>query len=166
MKCWTSGPDEGIGRHPASSHNQKKDNNNLKTKNNQNWQKSELYGSLTTKEIKKKHSSRLVGGAETGSQGGEDLQQGGGCQTQRGGGLWSRVGKAAAGQRGSSWWTRWQTSQPRAPAQGNKASNLWFKTPVGVEAAVGETPSLTGEVVGETHRGLEHAQAHPLGKQC
>ena len=32
---------------------------------------------------------------------------------------------------------------------------------MGVEAAVGETPSLTGEVVGETHRGLEHAQAHP-----
>ena len=31
---------------------------------------------------------------------------------------------------------------------------------MGVEA-VGETPSLTGEVVGETHGGLEHAQAHP-----
>ena len=28
----------------------------------------ELYGSPTTKELKKKHSSRLVGGAETGSQ--------------------------------------------------------------------------------------------------
>ena len=32
----TSGQDEGIGRHTASSHNQKKDNNNLKTKTNQN----------------------------------------------------------------------------------------------------------------------------------
>ena len=30
-------------------------------------QKIELYGSPTTKEIKKKHSSRPVGGAETGS---------------------------------------------------------------------------------------------------
>ena len=30
--------------------------------------KNELYGNLTTKELKKKHSSRLVGGAETGSQ--------------------------------------------------------------------------------------------------
>ena len=30
-----------------------------------------------------------------------------------------------------------------------------MKTPVGVEAAAAETPSLTGEVVGETHRGLE-----------
>ena len=37
---------------------------NLKTKNNQNCQKIELYGSLTTKELKKKHSSRLVGGVE------------------------------------------------------------------------------------------------------
>ena len=32
---------------------------------------------------------------------------------------------------------------------------------MGVEAAGGETPSLTGEVVGETHRGLGHAQAYP-----
>ena len=36
---------------------------NLKTKNIQNCQKIELYGSLTTKELKKKHSSRPVGGA-------------------------------------------------------------------------------------------------------
>ena len=52
-------------------HNQKKDNNNLKTKNKQNRQKIELYGSPTTKEIKKKHSSRPVGRTETGSQGRE-----------------------------------------------------------------------------------------------
>ena len=32
---------------------------------------------------------------------------------------------------------------------------------MGVEAAAGETSSLTGEFVGETRRGLEHAQAHP-----
>ena len=32
---------------------------------------------------------------------------------------------------------------------------------MGVEEVAEETPSLTGEVVGETHRGLEHAQAHP-----
>ena len=35
---------------------------NLKTKNNQNYQKIELYGTLTTKELKKKHSPRPVGG--------------------------------------------------------------------------------------------------------
>ena len=40
-----------------------------------------------------------------------------------------------------------------------------MKTPVEVEAEAGETPSLTGEVVGETHRGLERAQALPLGNQ-
>ena len=37
---------------------------NLKTQNNQNCQKIELYGGLTTKELKKKHSSRLVGGVD------------------------------------------------------------------------------------------------------
>ena len=40
-----------------------------------------------------------------------------------------------------------------------------MKTPVGVEAAAGDTPSLTGEFTRETHRGLECAQAHPLGNQ-
>ena len=36
---------------------------------------------------------------------------------------------------------------------------------MGVGAAAGETPSLTGEVVGETHGGLGHAQALPLRNQ-
>ena len=58
-----------------------------------------------------------------------------------------------------------QTAQTRGPARRKKATNLRVKTPVGVEAAAGETPSLTGEVVGETYRGLEHAQAHPLRNQ-
>ena len=53
----------------------------------------------------------------------------------------------------------------QGPVRGNKASNFSLKTPVGIEAAVGETPSLTGEVVGETRRGLEHAQAHTHGNQ-
>ena len=35
-KYSTSGQDGGVGRHTAYSHNQKKDNNNLKTENNQN----------------------------------------------------------------------------------------------------------------------------------
>ena len=56
---------------------------NLKTNNSDNCQKIELYGSLTTKELKKKHSFRLVGGAETGSQGGKDVWQGGSWQTGR-----------------------------------------------------------------------------------
>ena len=36
---------------------------------------------------------------------------------------------------------------------------------MGVETAVGETPSLTGEFVVETHRGLERAQVNALGNQ-
>ena len=42
-----------------------------------------MYGNLTTKEIKKKHSSRPVGGAETGSQDGEDSQQAGSWRSRR-----------------------------------------------------------------------------------
>ena len=90
------------------------------------------------------------------------------------------MSKAAAGGQGGSWQT-WrphilvqinqeeqggsETAQPRVPEQGNKAWNLWLKTPVGVEVSVGETPSLTGEFFGETHRVLELAQTHPLGNQ-
>ena len=72
----------------ASSYNQKKDNNNLKTKNNQNCQKIKLYGSPTTKELKKRHSSRPVGGAQMGSPGGEDSRQGGGWRMGSGGVAW------------------------------------------------------------------------------
>ena len=49
-------------------HTSKKRTTNLKTKNNQNCQKIELYGSPTTKELKKKHSFRPVGGAEMGAR--------------------------------------------------------------------------------------------------
>ena len=45
---------------------------------------------LTTKEIKKKHSSRLVGGVETGSRGREDSQPGSGWRTGQGAGLQTR----------------------------------------------------------------------------
>ena len=54
---------------------------NLKIKYNQNCQKSELYGSLITKELKKKHSFRLVGAAEMGSPGAEDSWQGSGWRS-------------------------------------------------------------------------------------
>ena len=100
-----------------------------------------------------------------GQLGREDSRQGSSWHTQQGGRLWSRVGKAVAGQWVSSWWTRGQTAQPRVPGWGNKVSNYWLKSPVGVEVAAGETPSLTGEFLGETHRGLECTQTHPLRKQ-
>ena len=75
----TSGQDGGIGRYtlpPCTT--RRRTTKNLKTKNNQNCQKIKLYGGPTTKEFKKTHSARPVGGAERGSCGEEDLQQGGG----------------------------------------------------------------------------------------
>ena len=77
--------------------NQKRTTTNLKTKNNQNCQKIELYGSLTAKKLKKKHSSRPAREAVKGSQRGEDLQQGSSWRT--------REGKAAAGGPGGPTFT-------------------------------------------------------------
>ena len=54
----------------------KEETTNLKTKNNHNCQKIELYGSLTTEEFKKKHLSRLLGGVDTGTLSREDIRQG------------------------------------------------------------------------------------------
>ena len=65
---------------------------NLKTKNNQNCQKIKLYGSMTTKELKKKHSSRLVGEGDMVRQDREDSQQGSSWRT--------RAGEAEAGRPG------------------------------------------------------------------
>ena len=59
----TSGEDGDIGRYTLPPHTTKRrTTTNLKTKTNQNCQKIKLYGSQTTKELKKKHSFRLVGG--------------------------------------------------------------------------------------------------------
>ena len=64
----TSGQDGGIGRYTMPAHTTKRrTKKQLKNKNNENSQKIKPYGSLTTKELKKKHSSRLVGEAEMGS---------------------------------------------------------------------------------------------------
>ena len=65
----TPSQDGGEVRHTVPPHTTKRrTTTDLKTKNNQNCQKVELYGSLTTKELKKKQSSRLVGGVEMGNQ--------------------------------------------------------------------------------------------------
>ena len=45
-----------------------------------------------------------------------------------------------------------------------KSQNLGLYEPVEI-AVAGETPSLTGEFFGDTHRVLECMQAHPLGDQ-
>ena len=79
----------------------------------------------------------------------KDLWQGGNWRTRQGGG-W---------QTGRSHFHVWvnqeeqQITQPRVPAWGNKASKPLTETRVGVEAA-GETLSLIGEFVRETHRVL------------
>ena len=75
--------------HFASSHNQKKDNN--KFKNKKITRTARKSNCMEVQQLKK-HSCRLVGDTETGSQGGEDMQQGGGWRT--------RAGKVAAGRLG------------------------------------------------------------------
>ena len=67
---------------------------NLKTKENQNCQNIELYGNLTTKELKKKYSSRLAGGVEMGNQVGRTCSK----MVMRGLGC----GEAAAGRPGEA----------------------------------------------------------------
>ena len=53
-----SGQDGGVGRYASLPRTTKRwVTANLKTKNNLNCQKIKLYGSLTTKELKKKHLS-------------------------------------------------------------------------------------------------------------
>ena len=70
--------DRGIGIYAILPHTTKRRiTTKLKTKNNQNCQKIELYGNPTTKELKKKHSSRQAGGAKMGRWGREDAWQGG-----------------------------------------------------------------------------------------
>ena len=87
-----------VGRYTLLPCKTKRITTNLKTKNNQNFQNIKLYGSLTTKELKKKQSSRTVEGVEMGSWDGEDAWQGGGWQTG-----WShiRVQKSREDQLGS-----------------------------------------------------------------
>ena len=64
-----SGKDGNVGRYISLPHTTKRRiTTNLKTKNNQNCQRIELYGSLTTKELQTKHLSRPAKGAEMGGQ--------------------------------------------------------------------------------------------------
>ena len=64
----TSVQDGRIGRHCAFSHNQKDDKNKYQNERQLELTETKQCGSLTTKELKKKHSSRPVGGAETGGR--------------------------------------------------------------------------------------------------
>ena len=121
-----------------------------------------MYGSPTTKELKKKHSSRPVGGAEISSR----------VERTR--------GKAAAGGLGRARWRLVDEVVPHLPAdkpggttRGRdrphnpgfqcgeiKTKSLWLKTLVGVEAAAGETPSLTGEFTGDPQGPRTYTSSH------
>ena len=68
----TSGQDGGVGRYTLPPRTTKRRTTTNLTTKNKNCQKITPYRSPKTKKLKKKHSSRLVGGAETGSQDGED----------------------------------------------------------------------------------------------
>ena len=118
----TSVQDGGIGTYALIPHTMKRrTTTKLKTKTNQNCQKIKLYGSPTTKELKKKHSYRLVGGAEMGSQDKEDTKQ-----SDRPG--WDRrqlVDQWSYTCMQISWEEQLgvrQTTQPRVPVQATKAS--------------------------------------------
>ena len=82
----TSTQDGGIGRYtlpPRTTKRRTTTNLKTKKKKTQNCQKTEVYESRTTKELKKKQSFRQVGGTEMGGWGREDRWQGGGWRTRR-----------------------------------------------------------------------------------
>ena len=111
----TSHQDGGVDRYTLLPPTTKRRmTTNLKTKNNQTCQKIKQYGSLKTKELKKKHSSKLVGGAEKGSWGGEDVQEGSDWRSKQSHICILINWEEQLGAR--------QTAQPRVPVQANKAS--------------------------------------------
>ena len=67
LKCARFVKQRDVGRYTLRPVTTKENNNKFNRKTNQSCRKMKLYGSLTTKESKKKHSLRLLGGAETGS---------------------------------------------------------------------------------------------------
>ena len=116
----TSGQDGGVGRYtlpPCTT--KRRTTTNLKMKNNQNCQKIKLYGNPTSKELKKKHSSRTVGEAERGSWGGEDAWQGGSGRTGLGR-CW------LADQEVSNWCVDNQEEQPGSETHhALQGSSMW-----------------------------------------
>ena len=94
---------------------QPKEGQRFKNKNKQNWQIIELYGSRTTKEIKKKHSSRPVEGAEIGSQ------------AKRTHGKVPAVGPSKAADCGAGWAKLQLASEAAAGGLGDRRRNPQFQ---------------------------------------
>ena len=83
--------------HCASSHNQKKDNNNLKTKKQPELTENRTVWKSDNQGVKEETF------IQTCRRGGEDSQQGSGWRTQRGGGLGSGAGKGQLVDPASQW---------------------------------------------------------------
>ena len=151
----TAGQDGGIGRHtvpPCTT--KRRTTTNLETKNNQNWYKVKLYGSPTTKELKKKHSSRLLGGAETWGWASRQRR----LAARRPLVEWA-VPHLHADKPGQNTAQRDTPCNPQFQPREIKTQNLWLNNPLGV-ALVGKTPSLTGEFTGDTNRVQESTQTY------
>ena len=114
----TSDQDRGVRRYTLPPCTTKRRTTNLKTKNSQNCQKIQLYGSPTTKELKKKHSSILVGAAETAAR---TERACGKAEARRPGWAWRQledhvVSHSNADKPGGTTGER-DTAQPRVPSQ-------------------------------------------------
>ena len=132
----------------------------LKTKNDHNCQQMELCGCPTTKELKKKHSCRLIGGAER---------------------TCGKVAAGGLGGRGGGWWSHICVkinreeqcrSQTDHATQGSSTGKESLKTPGCKNLVAGETPNLTGKFVGGAHGVLGCTQIrrprnqHQKGPMC
>ena len=87
---------------------------------------NQTYGSPTTKELKKKHSLRLVGGAEMGSQGREDPWQGGGWRTEVGNSWPSRQSHIFAQINQRNNWKQDRPCNPGFQHGKRKPPNFWL----------------------------------------
>ena len=149
----TSGQDGSIGRYTLPCPTTKRrTTKNLNTKNNQNCQKIKLYGNLTTKELKKKYSSRLVGGVETVIWGRDDLWQGGSWQTR-----WSHICVQIN-------WEEQLGSQTDCATQGSEQENKASK-PLVVKTCGGCSDRRNSQPHRGSYRVLECTQTHSLGNQ-
>ena len=167
-EIWTSGQDGGVGRYtlpPCTT--KQRTATHLKTKNNQNWQKIELVWKSNNQGVKEEpfiQTGRRGGDGQPGWRGHE-----------------ARLQLEDQGRWGGGWSSRWSHIcvwinreeqlgiEADHTTEGSrvgeiKPQNLWLKKPVEVEVA-GETPSLTGEFFGETHRVLKCTQNHPPENQ-
>ena len=118
-----------VSRYTLLPHTTKRRKTNFKTKNNKKFQKIELCGSLTIKDLKKKHSPRLVGGVEMDSQGGENFWQGSG---------W-RFGVVR----------QWLVNLARWPLADQAVPHLHVDKPGGTTGETGGSPYNTGFRLGE-----------------